>query len=106
MASVIDRAGRAGEVVDALDRPDSLRKMRCRRDICLDDPHPGRCGEVGEVLAAPGHEIIDDDDLVPSVEQPVDEVTADHARAAGYDDPHGVPLPGAAGAASSVRHNH
>jgi hypothetical protein len=91
MAGVVNRAGWTGEMVDAIDWSDRLWEMRCRRDICFDHVHPGRCREVGEILATSGEEIVDDDDLVPAVEQGIDQVTADHAGAAGDEDPHGVP---------------
>ena len=61
---------------------------------------------MGEVLATPSHEIVDDDDLIPAVEQYIDEVTADHAGAAGNDNPHGVPQPVVTGAALTARQIH
>jgi hypothetical protein len=48
---------------------------------------------MGEILTTSGEEIVDDDDLAPAVEQCIDQVTANHARAAGDHDPHGVSLP-------------
>ena len=46
---------------------------------------------MGEVLTTTGEQIVDDDDLIPTVEQHIDEVTADHSRAAGDHDSHVFP---------------
>src|SRR5215213_1278526 len=106
MTGVVDRAGWAGEVVDTIDGSNRLREMQCRRDICFDDVYPGRRHEVGEILATTSEEIVDDDDLVPVIEQSIDQMTADHAGATGNHDLHGVPLPVTTGAGASSHRFH
>jgi hypothetical protein len=44
--------------------------------------------EVGEVLAPPGGERVQDANVIPSLEEPFREMGADQAAAAGYQDPH------------------
>lgn len=42
---------------------------------------------MDQVLLSPGEEIVNDDDVVPTRYELVDEVAPDEARAAGDDDP-------------------
>ncbi|MGY3074124.1 hypothetical protein ACVWZZ_000495 [Bradyrhizobium sp. LM6.10] len=58
-------------------------------DVGPHDLQSTRIGARGEIFGASDHEIIERDDLVPVVEETIDEVTADEARATGNDAFHG-----------------
>ena len=88
---VMRRRGRAGEVVDLVDL--DLEGI----DHVVPQEFKARVGEqVDDVLLPAGEQIVEADDLVPVADEPVAEVTAQEAGAAGDEDSHvlgwGVPI--------------
>jgi hypothetical protein len=84
-------------VIHLVHRTDSEQWISRRADVGFDNGQGRVGGEVVEVPAAAGQQIVDDDDPVAAREQRVDQVAPDHPRAAGDEcshvgvlsDPHG-----------------
>lgn len=82
----MNRRGRASQVVDLI----RLQKNRLD-DVVSDELEPGVPKSVHQVLLPTGEEIVNDDDIVPSIEKLVDEVAADESRSTGDHDPRSPP---------------
>src|SRR5262249_29075652 len=55
--------------------------------VALDEPHSGPTQRVGEILPAPGPEVVDDHDLEAVSDQPVGQVASDETGTAGDAGP-------------------
>ena len=79
---VVDRAGGRGEVEDVIH---VARDEDVFRHVHADEAEALVPGEVLDVFRAAGDEVIQGDDPVSLLEQALDEVRAEKARAAGDD---------------------
>lgn len=70
------------EVVDLI----HLEENRLN-DVVANELEPRVAEEVHQVLLSPGEEIVNDDDVIPTRDELVDEVAPDEARAARDNDP-------------------
>ena len=75
---VVDRRGRAGEIEDLVD----LDEQR-ESDVVAQELEPRLRVEVGEIVLGPGEQIVDAQHVVPIGQQPVDQMRAEEAGAAG-----------------------
>ncbi len=92
---VMNRRGRAGQIVDLVDFDEERLGHVVPEDLEL-----LVIEQVLDVLSAAGEEVVQADDMVALCEEPFAEVGADEAGAAGYEDAHdpwsswgGVPEP-------------
>src|SRR3954452_5963279 len=67
---------------------DCLRPHRVEDRVRPTDVGDVQLGGGGDVLALALREVVEDVDLVPALEQRLDHVRADEARAPGYERPH------------------
>src|SRR5439155_22786079 len=81
-AQVVDRAGRAGEVKDEVDR---LLDEPGLREVVVDEDEVGAVLDVLDVLQRAGVEVVDADDAVPLAQEVVAEVRAQESRSTRYD---------------------
>ena len=79
---IIDRAGRAGEMQDVVDRPVDLDRLG---DVVLDELEPRVVEERRDVAARAGQQVVDADDLVAVVEESLAKMRPDEPRPAGDD---------------------
>ena len=82
-AIVVDRAGGRRQVQDHVDL-----EHRRPLDVGLDQGESGVVGQLVEVGATAGREVVDADDLVVASAQLTNEVAADEPGTAGNEDPH------------------
>ena len=88
---VVDRRGRAGEVVDLVDLD-----VEREGDVVAHQLEVRPVHQVGDVGAAPGEVVVDAEHLVPLPDQPVAEMAAEKSRAAGDQNTPGDPVTHAA----------
>jgi hypothetical protein len=79
-------------VIDPIDRTDLVVKVGYRGDICFEEMQWERGAEMSEILAASGEVIVEDDDLLPPLDEGVDKVAADHPCSPSDQHPHRDPL--------------
>src|SRR5512139_2560806 len=70
------------------------------QDGVVDEVERGFAEQVPDVLDLPGGEIVDDEDLVPALDECVCQIRADVPGAARHQDPHELPPQSLAGRAS------
>ncbi|MPL84430.1 hypothetical protein SDC9_30395 [bioreactor metagenome] len=80
---VFRRRGRAGQVVDPVDRPADGER---HDHVMLDPAEPRMADQRADVLEPPGREIVDTDHPVPLIEQPSDQVGADETGPARHQN--------------------
>src|SRR5690606_28130628 len=78
----VDRRSGAGEVHD---RIDLAGHPQVGADVVVHEGEAGATEQRLDVGDGPGDEVVEADDLVPSIEQPVAEVGAEEASPAGDD---------------------
>ncbi|CAJ1968386.1 unnamed protein product [Sphenostylis stenocarpa] len=78
----MNRRGGTSEVVDLI----HLEENRFN-DVVANELEPRVAEEVHQVLLSPGEEIVNDDDVVATRDELIDEMAPDEARAAGDNDP-------------------
>ena len=83
MLQVTGWARRAREVHDGVD---VTGHRELPRDVALDERESRVVAEGRKVCDTPGDEIVERDDLVAAREQVLDEMGAEEAGSAGYDD--------------------
>ena len=79
-----------GQMVDAVD-PHRVGEPAPGQDVGLVEGKTGVVGETGDVLDAPGAQVVDGDDPVAFVQVVGHEIGADESRAAGDQDLHMLP---------------
>src|SRR5438046_2664245 len=82
VGEVVDRAGRAGEMQDVLDRPIDLDRLG---DVVLDKSKRGVADIVCDVAAIAGQEVVHANDFIAVIQESVAEVRPNESRSSGDD---------------------
>jgi hypothetical protein len=78
---IVHGARGTGEVVDLIDLD-----IERERDVMSDQLEPGMAEKMRDVLLGAGKEVIDTDNLLSALNQPINQMRAQETRAAGDQD--------------------